>query len=383
MARITARKPLQLNEKEREMLSVISRSQTHPARKVRRAKLFVLYDSGASITDIARDVGLSRESVYKWIDRALAIGAAAALDDKYHRPKEPEITEVDKAWVIDLACRKPNDLGYAAELWTLKALAKHVRDNAKKEGHPALCKAAKATVWRILNKREIKPHKIRYYLEERDPDFENKMREVLLVYQEVMMLNERGFSPWKEPGVITLSVDEKPGVQAIKLVAPDLPPVSGKHSTIARDYEYERLGTLSILAALDLHDGHVLAEVEERHRSCEFIKLLASIDAYYPADCRIRLILDNHSAHISKETMEWLSWHPGRFEYVHTPKHGSWLNIVETLFGKMARTFLKAIRVESKEELRQRILQGIHEINMEPVVHRWKKFDLLNNSSIF
>ena len=326
MARMTARKPLHLNEREREKLTNLSRSQTLPIRKVRRAKLFLLYDDGATITDIAREVGLTRESVYKWVDRALAIGASAALDDKYHRPKEPTITEADKAWVIDLACRKPKDLGYAAELWTLKALAKHVRDNASKERHPALKKAAKATVWRILNKREIKPHKIRYYLEERDPDFEEKMRQVLLVYQEVHMLNEQGFSPWKEPGVITLSVDEKPGVQAIKLIAPDLPPQAGKHSSISRDYEYERLGTLSILAALDLHDGHVLAEIEERHRSREFIKLLASIDAYYPEDCRIRLILDNHSAHISKETMEWLSWHPGRFEYTHTPKHGSWLN---------------------------------------------------------
>jgi len=134
-----------------------------------------------------------------------------------------------------------------------------------------------------------------------------------------------------------------------------------------RDYEYERLGTLSILAALDLHDGHVTAQVHDRHRSTEFISLLEELDAYYPVESTIRIILDNHSAHISKETMKYLASRPGRFVYVHTPKHGSWLNLVETLFGKMARTFLKHIRVNSKHELKERILLGVKEINDSPV----------------
>ena len=88
------------------------------------------------------------------------------------------------------------------------------------------------------------------------------------------------------------------------------------------------------------------------------------------------MILDNHSAHISKETRAYLAGRPNRFRYVHTPKHGSWLNLVETLFGKMSRTFLRQIRVGSKAELKTRILQGIAEINAAPVVHRWKKFDI-------
>src|SRR4029450_5358904 len=94
-----------------------------------------------------------------------------------------------------------------------------------------------------------------------------------------------------------------------------------------------------------------------------------------------KIILDNHSAHISKETYAFLASRPNRFQYVLTPKHGSWLNIVETLFGKMARTFLRHIRVRSWAELRDRILQGIAEINAAPVVHRWKKFDLLNTAN--
>ena len=150
---------------------------------------------------------------------------------------------------------------------------------------------------------------------------------------------------------------------------------------MGRDQEYKRLGTCSILAALDLHEGHVTARVERRHRSREFIALLKDLDQYYPAGCTIRIILDNHSAHISKETHAYLATRANRFQYVLTPKHGSWLNIVETLFGKMARTFLRHIRVQSWEELRARILLGIAEINAAPVVHRWKKFDALTPAS--
>ena len=183
--------------------------------------------------------------------------------------------------------------------------------------------------------------------------------------------------PPSTPRVVTVSVDEKPGVQALATTSPDLPPVPGVHAEVGRDYEYKRLGTASILAALDLHDGHVLARVERRHRSAEFVGLLRDLDAYYPPDATIRVILDNHSAHISKETMTYLATRPNRFLYVHTPKHGSWLNLVETLFGKMARTFLRDIRVQSWSELKARILKGIAEINEAPVVHRWRNFKAL------
>jgi hypothetical protein len=244
-------------------------------------------------------------------------------------------------------------------------------------GHPSLSKAAKATVQRILAEQPLHPEKVKYYLERRDPNFEAKMREILLVYQAVALQhqNNGGLTPI----VVTVSVDEKPGLQAIANTAPDLPPVPGKHSTPARDPEYKRLGTCSILAALDLHNGHVTARVERRHRSREFISLLKDLDGYYPAECTIRLILDNHSAHISQETREFLATRPNRFKYVLTPTHGSWLNIVETLFGKMARTFLRHIRVQSWEELRDRILKGVEEINADPVVHRWKKFEALTS----
>lgn len=371
---------LTLNNEELEELKALSRSNTAEARKVRRARILVRYHSGESVSAIAEEVRMTRTSVRKWIVRALGAGPKAALQDAYHRPHDPVITEEAKAWVISVACTKPKELGYAAELWTRSALANHIRSHAVENGHPSLSKAAKATVHRILAANKLHPEKIKYFLEKRDPDFDEKRKNILLVYRAVAMQNEARLDNPQEgpPAVVTVSVDEKPGVQAIGNTAPDRPPVPGKYGNTGRDHEYKRFGTCSILAALDLHDGHITARVEKKHRSVEFIALLNDLDAYYPPQCNIRIILDNHSAHLSKQTHEYLATKPNRFHYVLTPKHGSWLNIVETLFGKMARTFLKHIRVQSWQELRERILMGIAEINAQPVVHRWGKFEPLD-----
>jgi transposase len=376
MAGRSRRPKLILRPEQKEELARLSHSRGSPAREVQRARILCRYEAGETISQIARALRTSRPSVRKWVDKALAMGAAAALKDTWHRPHAPVITEEAKAWVVHLACSKPKEHGYAAELWTRSSLALHVRGHAEQAGHPSLAKAVKATIQRILAAQELHPERVQYYLEKRDPEFEAKMRDILLVYQEVALQNEAQADS-AIPRVITVSVDEKPGLQALANTSPDLPPVAKKHPAVGRDHEYKRLGTCTILAALDLHDGHVTARVERRHRSREFIDLLKDLDNRYPADCTVRLVLDNHSAHISKETRAFLDTRPNRFQYVLTPKHGSWLNIVETLFGKMARTFLRHIRVQSRAELRQRILQGIAEINAAPVVHRWRKFDAL------
>lgn len=376
MARKTKRAKLHLTDKERIRLERLSKSRKAPLREVQRAKILLHYADEVPIAQIQRLVNVSRPTIYKCIDKALAAGIDAGLKDLYHRPFKPKIDEAAKAWVINLACTKPKDHGLAAELWTLNELAKYTREHAPAAGHPCLSKAAKATIWRILSANEIRPHKIKYYLERRDPDFEQKMHEVLMVYQDVNLQNDNLSDGAGYPDVITVSVDEKPGVQAIDTVAPDLPPKPGCHKNVGRDYEYKRLGTVSILAALDLHTGEIIAQVHDRHRSREFIELLKELDSHYPKEHTIRIVLDNHSSHISKETMEYLKSRPGRFVYVHTPKHGSWLNLIEVVFSKMARTFLRHIRVSSREELKERILKGIKEFNSTPVVYRWKKFDL-------
>jgi transposase len=195
------------------------------------------------------------------------------------------------------------------------------------------------------------------------------MAQVLYVYKEVQLWRETGAPEWL---AAVISYDEKPGMQAIGNTASDLPPVPGKHPGVSRDHEYVRNGTLSLLAGIDLLSGEVLAIVRDRHRSLEFTEFLTLADGKYAPDTKIRVILDNHSAHISEEVRKYLEGKPNRFEFVFTPKHGSWLNIVEAFFAKMTNTMLRGIRVASKEEMRRRIELYISEVNQTPVIFKWK-----------
>lgn len=361
-----------LSSQDIKVLEKIKTSRTEKHSRIQRSKIILNYNHGISIKDIAREIGVSRPTVYLVLEKFISGGLEFALSELPRSGRKPLITLEDKLWVIDIACTKPKELGYSYELWTFSLLAKYIRGVAKEFGHPALGRVTKSMLHSILNEMEIKPHKVRYYLEQRDPDFEEKMAQLLCVYKEVQLINEREITETSDRKWVVVSYDEKPGIQAIENTAPDLPPVPGKHQTIARDHEYRRHGTVTLMAGIDLHNGRVIGLVRDRHRSVEFIELLEKLNETYPEDWRIRVILDNHSAHISKQTMAWLNTRPGRFEFIFTPKHGSWLNLVESFFGKMARTFLRSIRVQSKEELKVRIYKYLDEVNSEPVVFRWK-----------
>ena len=357
-------------------LMAISRSRTEPASRVERAQMLLAYREKPSFFAVGQRLGVHHQTVQRCIERALAYGPLMALDDRPRPGKEPTITPEAKAWLVSLACRKAKELGYPHELWTTRLLARHAREHGAAAGHECLANLVQGTVCKILGQEEVKPHKVRYYLERRDAEFEQKMAEVLCVYREVQILKKAAAKAKKakKPGkpVTIVSYDEKPGIQAIATTAPDLPPVPGTYATFARDYEYKRHGTLSLLAGIDLLTGKVHALVKERHRSREFIEFLKLLDAAYPASTAIKLILDNHSAHISRETQAWLAAQPaGRFDFTFTPKHGSWLNLIEGFFSKFARSVLRHIRVASKQELKQRIMAGIEDVNRYPVIHTW------------
>src|ERR1700730_18536336 len=195
-----------------------------------------------------------------------------------------------------------------------------------------------------------------------------------LRYRKVTVLKKAAVLSKTKPSdrVAIISYDEKPGIQAIATTSPDLPPKPGVHATFARDHEYKRHGTVSLLAGIDLVTGKVHALVKDRHRSCEFIEFLQLLDSAYPASTAIKIVLDNHSAHTSKETKAWLATQPeGRFEFTFTPKHGSWLNLVEGFFSKLARSVLRHIRVASNQTLVERVLAAIEDVNQQPVVHTW------------
>lgn len=367
--RKSQRAKLSISKEEKLELSRISKSKTSPHREVIRSTILLKYIDNQTITSIAKDCITNRPLVERCIDKAIAYGVMTALKDLPGRGVKPKITDDAKSWVLSTACTSPKEIGYANELWTYSLLISHIRKTCNDNGHECLSKIGKGVLNGILTKENIRPHKINYYLEKRDPEFKSKMAIVLHVYKEVTMINDGEIKQKKEA---TISYDEKPGIQAIKNIAPQLQPIPGKYKTLMRDYEYKRLGTLSLLAGIDLHTGKVIPYVKERHRSKEFVEFLEIVDKEYPSDWKIRIILDNHSSHISKETKKYLLTKPGRFNFVFTPKHGSWLNIIEMFFSKIARSFLKHIRVESKEELEERIYKGIKEINNDPVVFRWK-----------
>jgi transposase len=370
MSKRNKRVKLKLDKKSFERLRSISKSRTESAAHVERAKILLSYWEGFSIAAIAREMKTNRPKIERCIDKALEIGSIGALDDLKRSGRPRRIDVEARSWLISLACQKPKELGYSYELWTTDLLSKHVKKNCRKAKHPSLAKLSRGTVSKILSEHEIKPHKIKYYLEKRDPNFDEKMTQVLCVYKEVNILRAKGLGA--DDFTAYLSYDEKPGIQAIENTVADLPPVQGKHTCVGRDYEYKRHGTLSLMAGIDLLTGEVIGQIKERHRSKEFVEYLKLLDKHYSDKEKIRIILDNHSAHISKETQTYLKTVANRFEFIFTPKHGSWLNLIEMFFSKMARTFLRGIRVSSKQELKNRIKKYLKEINQAPVVFKWK-----------
>ena len=365
---------IELTTEDIEYLQSLTRQRTIQAQVVDRAKILLYKAQGMSNKSIAYRLDVNINTVKLCLSKFKKDGISRALFDDPRSGRKVEITDDAVAWIIDIACQRPADLGYSQELWTLKNLHCHIQSHAEEAGYPRLASITKPMVQKILKRSDIKPFKIKYYCEKRDPDFEAKMHDVLVVYKQVsMQFDEDGniIIPEGEPMVHTISCDEKPGIQAIATTSEDLRP-SEENSCVYRDYEYKRLGTLSLLAGIDLLTGQAIPVVSETHNSSDFICLLKKFDETYPEGDIIRIICDNHSAHKSKEVQHYLATRPeGRFVFVFTPTHGSWLNLIESFFSKMTKQMLKGIRVKSKEELAERIYLYFDEVNADPVVYHW------------
>ena len=365
---------IELTIEDIEYLQSLTRQRTIQAQVVDRAKMLLYKAQGMSNKSIADRLDVNINTVKLCLSKFKKGGISRALFDDPRSGRKVEITDDAVAWIIDIACQRPADLGYSQELWTLKNLHCHIQSHAEEAGYPRLASITKPMVQKILKRSDIKPFKIKYYCEKRDPDFEAKMHDVLVVYKQVsMQFDENGniIIPEGEPMFHTISCDEKPGIQAIATTSEDLRP-SEENGCVYRDYEYKRLGTLSLLAGIDLLTGQAIPVVSETHKSSDFICLLKKFDEMYPEGDIIRIICDNHSAHKSKEVQNYLATRAeGRFVFVFTPTHGSWLNLIESFFSKMTKQMLKGIRVKSKEELAERIYLYFDEVNADPVVYHW------------
>jgi len=261
---------LPTDAEQRQQLREISRSRTEPTGRVERARIILAYLQDPSAYAVARTIGVTQQTVTRCLERAAELGVIAALDDRPRAGRDPVITTEAKTWLVALACRKAKELGYPHELWTTRLLAAHARQHGPAAGHPSLGKLAQGTVCKILAEQEVKPHKLRYYLERRDPEFEPKMAEILCVYRQVAMLRAEGENIQDQDGaggdLAIVSYDEKPGIQAIGTTAPDRPPLPGTSPTVMRDHEYKRHGTLTLMAGIDLLTGHVHALVKSLPR---------------------------------------------------------------------------------------------------------------------
>ena len=256
-----------LGERDREMLERLARMRTAQAQTVTRARILLLRDSGETLVSIAEKVGLAVNSVRLCVTKYLEGGVEHALSDGARSGRPREIDDADRAFVVDLACQRPADLGHSAEPRASDLPWAHAGKVAEAAGHPRLATVATGSVHNILADAQIKPHKMAYYCERRDPNFKAKMHNVLLLHKQLSFrFDEDGnLIPWEEgQEVHVLSYDEKPGIQAVANTAPDLRPEAGGagdaggaggRGTVGRDYEHGRLGTLSLLASIDLPAG--------------------------------------------------------------------------------------------------------------------------------
>ena len=253
--------PIFLSDDDKSYLKSVLQKGTVEARVHRRAKILLLKSDGMADEAIADKLDISRPTVKLCLKKYRESGVKTALEDSKGRGRRIEITDDAKAWVINIACQKPSAFGLPAELWYPLSLTRYINSVAGQEGYSRMVTVSEFSIRKILREAMLNPHKVTYYCEKRDPDFEKKMHDVLVIYKQVeLRFDEKGilipFASDEEP-IHTLSYDEKPGIQAIATTSEDRPPVAHteKRSAVQRDYEYKRLGTLSLLAAIDLLTG--------------------------------------------------------------------------------------------------------------------------------
>jgi putative transposase len=326
-------KPLEITESQRQELLIISRATKAEYRMVFRAKVILMFSEGKSYSQITKELSTERNVISKWKKRFIKFGIPGLKDAK--RPgQKTKYTEYDKARVISLACSKPEN-GYTN--WSQERIAKKLG-------------MSESTVQRILKSNQLKPHKTEYWCgKSTDPEFESKMVEIIGLY-----LNP-------PESALVLCVDEKTQIQALDRTQAELPMRSGNPKRLTATYK--RNGTVSLIAALAIHQGEVTATTMDRNNSENFLKFLKKLDRTY-RNKHLHIIVDNLSVHKNAEVKAWLS-HKRKITIHFTPTYSSWLNMIEIWFGIMTKDVLKNGVWESKKKLIKQIMEYIKTYNIE------------------
>jgi len=332
--------PIELSSEQRTALERLARQRAAPARVVERARIVLLAAEGLEDKQIARRMGMTPEKVARWRKRFLAGGIAALERDAPRPGRTRTITDRRVKKVVEMTLhQKPAN----ATHWSTRTMA-------------AAAGISEASVRRIWRAHGLKPHQVRTFKLSRDPEFTEKLEDIVGLY-----LNPPEHA-------LVLCADEKSQIQALDRTQPGLPMKKGRCGTMTHDYK--RNGTATLFAALDALEGQVISMCDDRHRHQEWLKFLRVIDYVVPAGKEVHMIVDNYATHKHPKVERWLRRHP-RFHMHFTPTGCSWLNMVERFFRDLTENRLRRGVFRSVEELIAAIGEYIDHHNENPKPFIW------------
>jgi len=331
-----------LSPEEATVLRKLARGKTCSVRLAQRSKIVLLAAEGLENREIASELGLDRGTVGRWRHRYRLFGLQGIEKDASRPGRKPSVTPDKISEVVEKTTRStPQN----ATHWSTRTMADEVGISA-------------ASVRRIWKKHGLKPHLARTFKVSNDPNFAEKLEDIVGLY-----LNPPEHA-------LVLSVDEKSQIQALDRTQPGLPLKKGRCGTMTHDYK--RNGTTTLFAALNTLDGTVIGTCMPQHRHQEWLKFLKLIDKQTPQDKELHLIADNYGAHKTPDVKEWLSKH-SRFHIHFTPTGASWLNMVERFFRNITSKRIRRGVFKSVPELVSAIEDYIKSHNVNPAPFIWKK----------
>src|SRR6201988_3312160 len=327
---------------DRLRLEAIVADRSAPQKHGWRAKVILATADGCGTAEIMRRSGKSKPVGWTWQGRFMAEGVEGLLRDKTRKPGKPPLAPNTVQRVVDLALGPPPG---ESTHWTGRELAKAAGVSLR-------------SVQRILEAHQLAPHRIRTFKLSMDPEFVEKLRDIVGLYVD------------PPAHAVVLSVDEKSQIQALDRTQPGLPMKKGRAGTMTHDYK--RNGTTTLFAALNMLDGRVIGTCMPRHRHREFLRFLKLIDQKTPAGLDLHLIVDNYATHKTPAVKRWLKAHP-RFHLHFTPTSASWLNMVERFFAEITRKRIRRGIFKRVAELKSAIMEYLENHKADPKPFIWTK----------